>query len=62
MMFSIQEKTTVTTLFEKLGGKAAVDLAVDQFYEWEFSDALIGEVVAVANAPKHSQDALNHLS
>lgn len=126
----------MTTLFEKLGGKAAVDLAVDRFYErvlnderirhffenvdmnrqrghqkafltYAFggapqyegsmmreahshlvesmglngehfdavvenlmetlkelgiSDALIGEVAAVANAPKHRQDVLNHSS
>lgn len=40
-MFSIQEKITMTTLFEKLGGKAAVDLAVDRFYERVLNDERI---------------------
>lgn len=31
----------MTTLFEKLGGKAAVDLAVDRFYERVLNDERI---------------------
>jgi hemoglobin len=41
MMFSIQEGIIVTTLFEKLGGKGAVDLAVDRFYERVLNDERI---------------------
>jgi len=41
MMFSIQEEMTVTTLFEKLGGKGAIDLAVDRFYERVLNDERI---------------------
>jgi hemoglobin len=40
-VFSIQEETTVTTLFEKLGGKGAVDLAVERFYERVLDDERI---------------------